>query len=157
MAERVTATISGHRFDLERAGVEQALQSSLPEPIHDHFVIVGGRRYPPKQVICEVTGLDRADFTTHQARRILRKLDFLAARRSDPPLGTASTAEAESAYAEALRPFAGRWVATSGDEVLVDSDSPGAVVAWLNRHGRTADSIFRVPESDAHAGGAGPL
>ena len=33
----------------------------------------GGRPFPPKQVICLATGLDRADFTTHQARRILTR------------------------------------------------------------------------------------
>jgi hypothetical protein len=35
-------------------------------------------------VIALATGLDRADFTTHQARRILRRLGFTAARRTRP-------------------------------------------------------------------------
>jgi hypothetical protein len=157
MAERVTATISGRRFDLDRAHVEEVVRDSLPEPINDHFVVVGGRRYPPKQVICEVTGLDRADFTTHQARRILRKLDFPAARRTDPPPASSREQATASPYAEALRPFAGRWVATAGDEVLVAAGSATEVVAWLTRHDRTADSIFRVPDSDADVAGAAPL
>ena len=52
-------------------------------PVHEHYVVVGGRRFPPKQVLSCVTGLDRADFTTHQARRILKRLGFVAARAGD--------------------------------------------------------------------------
>ncbi|HMD25560.1 MAG TPA: hypothetical protein VKH61_15795, partial [Streptosporangiaceae bacterium] len=48
--------------------------------IHEHFVVINGRRWPPKQVLALVTGLDRADFTTHQARRALTRLGFPAAR-----------------------------------------------------------------------------
>jgi hypothetical protein len=36
--------------------------------VYDHFAVVNGRRFPPKQVISLVTGLDRADFNMHQAR-----------------------------------------------------------------------------------------
>ncbi len=46
-----------------------------------HFVVVGTRRFPRKQVVGELTGLDRADFTTHQARRPLIRLGFSAGRR----------------------------------------------------------------------------
>ena len=59
-------TVSGHRYDLDRGTVEAALEGVLPEPIHEHFVIISGRRWPPKQVLALATGLDRADFTTHQ-------------------------------------------------------------------------------------------
>src|SRR5207302_6036733 len=50
-------------------------------------LIVHGRRFPPKQPISLLTGLDKADFTTHQARRILKRLGFVAARRTteSPP------------------------------------------------------------------------
>ena len=30
-----------------------------PEPIREHFVVISGRRWPPKQVLALVTGLDR--------------------------------------------------------------------------------------------------
>ncbi|MGQ0717262.1 MAG: hypothetical protein ACT4NP_08080 [Pseudonocardiales bacterium] len=39
-----------------------------PEPIREHYVVIGWRRYPPKQGLAAVTGLDRGDFTTQQAR-----------------------------------------------------------------------------------------
>ena len=73
-------TVSGHRYELDRDGVQAALEGVLPEPIHEHFVVINGRRWPPKQVLALVTGLDRADFTTHQARRALTRLGFPAAR-----------------------------------------------------------------------------
>src|SRR5713101_7573173 len=73
-------TISGHRYDLDAGRVQEALQGELPEPITEHFIVVNGRRWPPKQVLALVTGLDRADFTTHQARSVLTRLGFPASR-----------------------------------------------------------------------------
>lgn len=122
------------------------MRSELPEPIRDHFVVIGGRRFPPKQVLGAVTGLDRADFTTHQARSLLRRLGFLTGRARGGPAGTATpTAEHPQGLAEALRPFRGQWVAIAGDEVLVGAGSPREVLSWLERHNRPADSLFRVP------------
>jgi hypothetical protein len=126
-------TVSGHRYDLDSGGVQEALQGALPEPIHEHFVVINGRRWPPKQVLALVTGLDRADFTTHQARRALTRLGFTAARAASPgkrsaggASGTAPSSPAAGGTAmqpqpliEALRPFIGLWVAVRGDEVLV--------------------------------------
>jgi len=37
-------------------------------PISSHYVVIDGRRFLPKQVIGEVTGLDRADFTCFYSR-----------------------------------------------------------------------------------------
>ncbi len=104
-----------------------------------------------------VTGLDRADFTTHQARRLLARLGFSAARRQRSTGLPAKGAGTEtSSYAEALRPYLGQWVATDGDEVLVGADTAAEVVSWLARHERRADSLFRVPVSEIAAGGAAP-
>jgi hypothetical protein len=176
-----TVTVSGQRFRLDERRIERAVAGSLPEPIRDHFVVVGGRRWPPKQVLALATGLDRADFTTHQARRILTRLAFPAgrlsqtsARRPVPPATTRAAAgagispvasgepAAESsseapALAEALRPFVGQWVAVRGPEVLVAAPAPRQVVAWLTEHGQQAESVFRVPDSEQAVGGAAPL
>jgi predicted small metal-binding protein len=154
-------TISGQRYTLDSTRIEAVLADELPEPIRDHFVIVGGRRFPPKQVLRAVTGLDRADFTTHQARRVLTRLGFLAGRASEP----AQLATAELGYgphggrqAEALRPYVGRWVALGEPcEVLVAADSPQEVLAWLARHGRRTSGMFRVPEDRAGAEGVAPI
>jgi hypothetical protein len=163
-------TVSGHRYDLDSGGVQEALQGALPEPIHEHFVVINGRRWPPKQVLALVTGLDRADFTTHQARRALTRLGFTAARAASPgkrsaggASGTAPSSPAAGGTAmqpqpliEALRPFIGLWVAVRGDEVLVAAPSPKEVVAWLAQHRQRAQSMFRVPDSEHAVTGAAP-
>jgi hypothetical protein len=165
-----TMTVSGHRYDLEPARVEAALQSALPEPINEHFVVINGRRWPPKQVLALVTGLDRADFTTHQARRALTRLGFTAGRSASPRGGrTAGVSPPSSGSAaagpsfgrpqplvEALRPFIGLWVAVRGNEVLVAAPSAKEVVAWLAQHRQRAQSMFRVPDSEQAVTGAAP-
>ena len=161
-----TMTVSGHQYDLDPQTVEAALDGVLPEPIHEHFVVVNGRRWPPKQVLALVTGLDRADFTTHQARRALTRLGFPAGRAagargrhradaSSRPLAFGS-ADPPETLAEALRPFIGLWVAVRGDEVLVAAPSPKEIVAWLARHGQRAQSMFRVVYSEQAIVGTAP-
>lgn len=163
-------TVSGHRYELDRDGVQAALEGVLPEPIHEHFVVINGRRWPPKQVLALVTGLDRADFTTHQARRALTRLGFPAARSASSREHQMRAAQAPGAsgpavtgpsgksrtLVEALRPFIGLWVAVRGDDVLVAASSPKEVVAWLAQHGQRAQSMFRVPDSDQAITGAAP-
>ena len=163
-----TMTIMGRAFDLDPQRVERALEGELPEPIHEHFVVISGRRWPPKQVLALVTGLDRADFTTHQARRALTRLGFTAARavRRGPPGHTGHTAPRREGarapgqrqpLAEALRPFIGQWVAVRDEEVLVAANSPAEVVSWLAQHHQQAQSMFRVPAAESAIGGAAPL
>lgn len=159
-------TISGQQFQLERAEVERCLVNVLPDPVHEHYVVVRGRRFPPKQVLSCVTGLDRADFTTHQARRILKRLGFVAARahREEVSGRRAETdtrdgkGSQETRQADALRPYLGQWVALAGPtEVLVAADRPEEVLAWLARHERRATyGMFRVPASAVEAEGGAP-
>ena len=166
----LTMTVSGHRYELDPHGVQTALEGVLPEPIHEHYVVINGRRWPPKQVLALVTGLDRADFTTHQARRALTRLGFPAARATSSrahytpagrPTGPSGPASGQAntrptTLVEALRPFIGLWVAVRGDEVLVAAPSPKDVVAWLAQHGQRAQSMFRVPDSEQAVTGAAP-
>jgi hypothetical protein len=176
MAEQTagSVTIAHRRFELRRDGVERAMRGVLPEPISSHYVVIGPRRYPPKQVIGILTGLDRADFTSHQARRVLMRLGFPVGRarrepdgegrRRDagdlaphPILARDSRAKREHALAETLASFRGQWVAVKDDELLVAAPTPQELVGWLARHDRRADSMFRVPEDELAAGGLAPL
>lgn len=154
----------------------------LPEPITSHYVVIDHRRYPPKQVLGVLTGIDRADFTSHQARRILMGLGFAAGRQPRQDLFDRRTGHEIDAHqdahvadrsktgqpsrpagksmrpdAEELEPFVGQWVATRGPDVLVAASDPRTVVSWLAEHSQQADSMFRVPSSEFQAGGLAPL
>jgi hypothetical protein len=145
----ISVVIAGDSYVLGRDRLERAAQGLLPEPLRDHYAVVGGVRFPPKQLIAEVTGVDRADFTTNQARAILRRLGFATARVSDTRKPARRTAEATVPYrsgeADRLRPHLGQWVAVKGGDVLVAAETPDRVLAWLRTHGKRADSMFRVP------------
>ncbi len=175
-----TVTVAKQRFELWRERVEAEMQDVQPEPIASHYVVIDRRRYPPKQVVSVVTGIDRADFTSHHARRILTGLGFPAGRRQSPRttsnersggharrtlvrstgFSAPSPRSADRSMrpsAEALEPFVGQWVATRGAEVLVAAGDPRAVVSWLAEHRQRAESMFRVPEEEYQAGGLAPL
>lgn len=164
MAEKLESRqikIAGQPFKLDRKGVVRALRGLEPEPIKLHYVVVGLERFPPKQVIGAATGLDRADFTTHQARRTLKRLGFNVGRRApstserkhlagtDPDKGADDPAR--------WKPFVGQWVALKDDELLRAADSPQALVTWLTRNDERADTMFRVPEGESEATGLAPL
>jgi hypothetical protein len=161
MAENTSSrrvTIAGKPFELRRSDVLKALRDVEPEPISSHFVVVGSHRFPPKQVIGEITGLDRADFTSHQARRTLLRLGFTAGRRGSTSRPANRRTEApEESLAERMRAFTGEWIAIKDDEILHASSTPQALVRWLGNHGQKADSVFRVPEDDFAASGLAPL
>jgi hypothetical protein len=158
---QVRATVAHQQFTFDHAEVERRLRGVLPEPLGDHYVVIGGRRYPPKQVIGLITGIDRADFNTHQARRLLGRLGFTVGRRSsgDHTLtpGRSQRGPHSGREADALRPYIGQWVAQRGTEVLVAADTPQAVLAWLERHDQRADAMFRVPADESEAVGVAPL
>lgn len=150
-----TATIAGQAFEFEVDTVERAAAALVPEPIRDHYLIVNSRRYPPKQVLAALTGLDRADFTTHQARAIFRRLGFGVYRRGQAVAPQTSIKGSPKGGAERalLTPFMGRWVAQDDLEILFDGDSPEEVIAWLRRHGCRA-TVWRVPVSPREMGSA---
>lgn len=156
-------TIAGHRCQLESPEIELMAERLLPEPLREHYVVISGRRFPPKQVIACATGIDRADFTTHQARRVLRRLGFQAARVGQQPPGSDDAGGGDGPHggrqAAALRPYVGKWVAMSSPiDVLVAADTPEEVLSWLARHERQASfGMFRVPASEAEAVGTAPL
>ena len=155
MAE-VHARVAGQHFELDAAEVARRLRDAMPEPLGDLYVVVNGRRFPPKQALSLVTGLDRSRFNSHHAAEVLRRLGFTVSRRSDAASAPGAQALTRSAAADALRPFAGQWVAQRGDEVLVAADTPQAVLAWLERHNRQADAMFRVPRDEDEATGVAP-
>jgi hypothetical protein len=175
LIEPKVVTVAKRRFELGRDGVEDKMRAVHPEPISELYVVIGDRRFPPKQVISAVTGIDRADFTSHQARRVLTGLGFAAGRipRDDlltrerdgarrdrdagaPTRGSGADGTPMRPSAASLEPFIGKWVATRGSQVLVAAEDPRTVVSWLAEHRQQAESMFRVPEDEYQAGGLAP-
>lgn len=149
----LTRTVAGTTVTFEPEDVERVVKDILPDPLHDHFVVIAGRRFPPKQVVALLMQLDRADFTTHHARRLLQRAGFTVGRLSRADAD--ADAEGESPMgriereASLLRPHRGQWVALRGERVLVATSRPEEAVAWLARHGEDADALFRVPSREA--------
>jgi hypothetical protein len=152
--------IAGQPFRLRDRDVVRVMEFRDPEPISRHFVVVGSRRFPPKQVVGAVTGLDRADFTTHQARRVLMRLGFAAGRRGPDPHADAQrqrNSQRGVPLAERLHGLGGQWVAIKDDDVLHAAATPQQLVGWLSEHGQKADTVYRVPDSELAATGLAPL
>ena len=82
-AGHVRFTISGKRFSLSRDQVEKAMFGVEPEPTKLHAVQVGRQLFPVKQALSHVTGLDRLDFQSMDARRVFRRLGFKLMRAAE--------------------------------------------------------------------------
>lgn len=68
--------VGGRDFNQDRDDVERAMRGEEPEEIRKYLVEVGGKAYPPKQVLARATGWERQSFTTMEAQRVLNKLGF---------------------------------------------------------------------------------
>jgi hypothetical protein len=156
MSETRSFTIAHRHYQLDPSRVVQAVRLLQPEPLQAHFVVIGQQRFPPKQVISQVTGLDRADFTTHQARRILANLGFAVGRRPVAGHQALGPDKSDAEPDPSFESLVGQWVALRGTEVLVASPTPGEVVSWLAKHHQRADTMFRVPEDEVAASGLAP-
>ena len=150
--QEVVARIARRPFRFRRDEVERAAARLQPEPLDQHYVVVAGKRFPPKQLLASITGLDRADFISTQARSIFERLGFPTGR-VDAPVSTNSAPDApdgrpasDRARADRLRPYRGRWVALDdAGEVLRDGASPEEVLAWLRAKGLECSLFLRVP------------
>lgn len=152
------AIISGREFDLERRDVERQARLLEPEPIQRHFVEIGDARYPVKQIVAALTGLDRNAFTSQQARAVLLRLGLrVGALEVGAPAGVPRAAEVAAPYgavalaspwweldAGPLAAYAGRWVAIDDAAVVVAGASPAEVTAWLRKHGVRARRLMHV-------------
>ena len=76
--------LRGEELELYPRDVETVAQGCGPEPIRKHYVEVGRKRFPLKQMLEEVLKVkgykgnefSRLDFTTIDARSILQRLGF---------------------------------------------------------------------------------
>lgn len=72
--------LGGRDIDLTATAVHAAVRGVEPEPVRLHAVRIAGGIFPVKQVVALATGLDRLDFTTVNARRVLQRLGFEVVR-----------------------------------------------------------------------------
>lgn len=128
------------------------MRAATPEAIREHYAVIGGRRFPPKQVVATVTGLDRSEFISTQARSVLERLGFTVGRLGTPPTRrqvdpTPSEADQRiEREAEMLRPYRGQFVAVDPDwtEVVASGPDPRSVNRAVRAIGRSG-VVFQVP------------
>jgi len=81
-AKAHTFTLGGERVTLTPGQLVRAARKIEPEPVRLHGVVIEGRLFPPKQVVSAATGVDRLNFPTHEAIRVLRTLGFTPERQT---------------------------------------------------------------------------
>jgi hypothetical protein len=79
----VRGVVGGREFDLTEDEVILGMSDVEPEPIREHFVVIGEKPFPPKQALAQVTGWDRQTFTTMEAIRVLTRIGLVCQRRVD--------------------------------------------------------------------------
>lgn len=67
-------TICGQKFEITAEDIRKKMHGVEPDAVATLAVSIEGKLYPVKQVISLVTGLPKADFNSHQARHVLRRL-----------------------------------------------------------------------------------
>ena len=69
-------TLRGKTFEKERDDFVRAAKAIEPGRIQKYSTIVGGKRYPIRQLLAAVTGLPAIAITSQDAYRILEKFGF---------------------------------------------------------------------------------
>lgn len=79
----VSFQLNGAQLTLDSDELRRALSGVAPEQPRAHVVEVDGTLFPVKQAFSAATGVDRLDFTTNQARMILKRLGLRVMRVED--------------------------------------------------------------------------
>lgn len=72
----ISFTLAGRAFDMSDEDVRTRVAKYRPEVIDRYWVEIDGERWPVKQVMAIMTGLDRTRFLSQNSRRLLAKLGF---------------------------------------------------------------------------------
>lgn len=133
-------TINGSEYDVDPSEAKVRLRGHPPEPIQIHWVELDGRRWPPKQALEVITGVQRAEYTTHRASELLRRLGLATSRDGEPvqpktakatsPTRTTPSREALHDAVDHLADFMAGLSLTSRvatlEDALVGADGPSA-------------------------------
>src|SRR5712691_12231382 len=92
-------TVGGRQISLTAKQVED-VQADVPAtPVHKHFVVVGGRRFPVKHALSLVASLPSSSFISTEATRVFRTLGFEVGRIGE---GQPSKNESETLFEQYL-------------------------------------------------------
>lgn len=72
----ITFTVRGKVFNKQPSDFRAAVTNLQPGRIYKYSTVIGGRRYPIRQVLAAVTGLEAIAITSQDAYRILQKFGF---------------------------------------------------------------------------------
>src|ERR1700712_4707318 len=167
--KRQSPRVAAHQVKgvpITAALVEQRVADVDPRPVKVNFVVVKGRRYPPKQVIELAFPGTPVSVRADEAARVLHRLGFPTGRaKAHGPkpwipvrtLGHASSqatpVSSDDAFDAQLRAHVGEWVATRGTKLLVAAADAKSVVAWLGEHNEKADTMYKVPRDLSEVSG----
>ncbi len=76
MARVTTIQVQGKQYTITEGDVQRVAREYAPDQLVGYYVEVGGRRYPPKQLIRLATGT-RDTFNSTNARSALTRLGFV--------------------------------------------------------------------------------
>lgn len=109
--------INGVEHDLDPAAARSRLAGHPAEPIQTHWVELDGNRWPPKQALEVISGINRSGFTSHRAADVLGRLGFATSRDR---MASTGSVPATSAGTRAGRPAPSREVLREAVEHLAD-------------------------------------
>ncbi len=76
MESATTFTLRGRTFEKRRADFAQAVKDMAPGRIQKYSVVIGGKRYPIRQVLAAVTNIQAIALTSQDAFRVLERFGF---------------------------------------------------------------------------------
>lgn len=85
--------LRGKAYSLTKDKVEESVKHAAPGEVDTYFVTIGGKKYPPKQVLSLALDVSPSDFISTDATRTLMKLGFEIHRNEKT--GAITTTESE--------------------------------------------------------------
>lgn len=76
MDSTITFTLKGKTFERRKQDFVKAMQGVEPSRVQKYSALVGGKRYPIRQVLAVVTKLPTIAITSQDAYRVLDKFGF---------------------------------------------------------------------------------
>lgn len=76
MDQAITFTLRGKTFDKRKDDFIKAMKGVEPGRIQKYSTIVGGKRYPIRQVLASTTKLPAIAITSQDAYRVLERFGF---------------------------------------------------------------------------------